>query len=447
MLQTLKNAFKNKEIRKKIFITLALLFVYRLGCWIPAPGIDIEKAGLMIQEGGNTLLTLLSAIGGEALSNGALLAIGISPYITASIIVQLLTVAIPPLERLTKQGEEGRRKIANITRFLTLGLAAIQVAGIVLAWSKQGVIKPIFGAGDETWVAIIVGAILVTGAMFTMWLGERITEIGVGNGISLLIFVGIVASAGLALVAQITNIAYGGADPQQQLIDIWVLIIFFATLVAIFLFIVWIDLAERKIPVNYAKQVKGRKLYGGQSTYIPIKVNAYGVLPIIFATAILTFPQVIFQFILAGRTEGGFAKFYNGYMKYVGTSSPLYFVLLGLLILFFSYFWGQIQFNPEEVSRNLQQYGGTLTGIRPGKPTAEYLAKVNNRLTLFGAIFLAIIAIVPSIVFQQVPLFKSTGLVNAFTATGMLIVVSVALELQKQLESLIMMKHYKGFLK
>lgn len=447
MLQTLKNAFKNKEIRKKVFITLALLFVYRLGCWIPTPGIDINQADFMIRSGGNTLLQLISAIGGDALANGALLAIGISPYITSSIIIQLLTVAIPPLERLTKQGEEGRRKIANITRFLTLGLAAVQVAGIVLAWSRQGVIKPIFGAGDETWVAIIVGVLLVTGAMFTMWLGERITELGIGNGISLLIFVGIVASAGLALVAQISKIATGGADPQQQLIDIWVLIIFFATLMAIFVFIVWINLAERKIPVNYAKQIKGRKLYGGQSTHIPIKVNAHGVLPIIFSTALLTFPQVIFQFILAGRQEGGFAKFYNGWMKYVGTSSPLYFVLMGLLILFFSYFWGQIQFNPEEVSRNLQQYGGTLTGIRPGKPTAEYLAKVNNRLTLFGAVFLAIIAIVPSIIFQQVPLFKSTGLVNAFTATGMLIVVSVALELEKQLESQIMMKHYKGFLK
>lgn len=450
MLQTLKNAFKNKEIRTKILITLALLFIYRLGCWIPVPGINTEVAFSFVNSGDNTLFTLLSAIGGEALSNGALLAIGISPYINASIIIQLLTVAIPYLERQSKQGEDGKRKIANITRFVTLALAIAQAVGIVLAWNGQGALKTIFGGNDTVWVGIAVGVILVAGAMFTMWLGERITELGVGNGMSLLIFVGIISSAGIGILSQITAIATPapGADgAQQQLRDIWVLIIFFATVLLIFVFIVWIDLAERKIPVNYAKQIKGRKQYGGQSTHIPIKVNANGVLPIIFSTAILTFPQIIFQLILGSRTEGKFFNFYNGWQKWVGTSSWLYFVLMGLLILFFSYFYAQIQFNPEEVARNLQQYGGTLIGIRPGRPTADYLSKVSKRLTLFGAIFLAIIAIVPSLIFQLVPLFQGSGLVNAFTATGMLIVVSVALEIQKQLESQIMMKHYKGFLK
>ncbi|MCL2675297.1 MAG: preprotein translocase subunit SecY [Firmicutes bacterium] len=461
MLQTLKNAFKNKEIRTKILITLALLFAYRLGCWIPLPGLNTEVAwqGIsMIGGQDNTLWTLLSAIGGQALQQGALLAIGISPYINASIIVQLLTVAIPYLEKQSKLGEDGKRRIANITRFVTLGLAIAQAVGIVISWynvfdTETGMyaVKAIFGGVDRAWTATIMGVILVAGAMFTMWLGELITELGVGNGMSLLIFVGIIASAGLALVAQIQAIVTSTGDDQLRLI--WVLIIFFVALLFIFLFIIWIDLAERKIPVSYAKQVKGRKQYGGQSTHIPIKVNANGVLPIIFSTALLTFPQVIFQLILGGRQEGGFFDFYQGWMKWVGTSSWIYFVLMGLLILFFSYFYNQIQFKPDEVARNLQQYGGTLTGIRPGKPTADYLGRVSKRLTLFGAIFLAIIAIVPSLIFQQVPLFNnpadpfSKNLVNAFTATGMLIAVSVALELQKQLESLIMMKHYKGFLK
>ena len=443
MFQTLVNAFKNKDIRNKIFITLALLFVYRIGCWLPVPGISSEVYNM---DFSNTLFTLLSAITGNALQNGAFLAIGISPYINASIIIQLLTVAIPPLERLTQQGEEGRKKIATVTRYVTLGLAIAQAAGIVINWGwgnadTSYLYTAVFGPEtSRVLIAFFVGAILVAGSMFTMWLGERITDLGIGNGISLLIFVGILSSAGIAIKDQITIIIDGGGNEK-----VWELIGFFILVVVIFTLIVFIDLAERRIPVNYAKQVKGRKQYGGQQTNIPIKVNANGVMPIIFATALLTFPQMLFQIIFAGQTEGGGVNFYLWWEKWLGTNSILYFVLMGLLILFFSYFYSQIQFKPDEVARNLQQYGGTIIGLRPGKPTADYLKKINKRLTLFGAIYLAFIAIVPSVIFKAV--LTNASLVNAFSATGMLIVVSVALEFQKQLESQLMMKHYKGFLK
>lgn len=418
-----------------------------MGCWIPTPGINTTAVEGII--GDNTLFQLISAIGGNALTQGALLAIGISPYINASIIIQLLTVAIPPLEKLTHQGEDGKRKIETVTRFVTLALAIAQAVGIAVSWNTQGGLKPIFGMEDTAWVAVIVSVILVAGSMITMWLGERITEAGIGNGISLLIFVGIIATAGLSMQSQIATIITSTGDQQSQ--AIWMLILFLLLSIAIFVFIIWIDLAERKIPVNYAKQIKGRKQYGGQSTFIPIKVNANGVMPIIFATAIITFPQVIFQLISSGSANdpnSTLTKVYTWWSEWLGVGRPIYFVAMALLILGFSYFYSKIQFQPDEVARNLQQYGGTITGIRPGKPTAEHLAKISNRLTLFGAIFLTIISVVPSLVFSLV--FTTTtgaSLVNAFTATGLLIVVSVALELNKQLESQLMMKHYKGFLK
>jgi len=412
--------------------------VYRLGCWLPVPGIsgDVYHSDL------NSLFELLSAITGNALQNGAFLAIGISPYINASIIIQLLTVAIPPLERLTKQGDEGRKKITQITRYLTVILAVAQAIGIVVSWSEGSLLDTaVFGPNtSKTLIAAFVVTILVAGSVLTMWIGEKITELGVGNGISLLIFVGILSTAGLALKDQVTLIIDGGGNEK-----VWELIAFLALVIVLFTLIVFIDLAERRIPVNYAKQVKGRKQYGGQATHIPMKVNANGVMPIIFATAIVTFPQMIFQLFSSGKTSGAAYKVFSWWSRWVGTDSVIYFVLMGLLILFFSYFYSQIQFNPEDVARNLQQYGGTIIGIRPGRPTAEYLGKINKRITLFGAIYLAFLVIVPSILFKF--LLTNASLINAFTATGMLIVVSVALELQKQLESLLMMKHYKGFLK
>ena len=282
-------------------------------------------------------------------------------------------------------------------------------------------------------VGFLVGGVLVGGAVFTMWLGEKLTDLGIGNGISLIIFVGILSTAGLAIVENITQ---WGTDENAP----WYLVIFLVLVIAIFGLITFIDGAERKVPVQYAKQIKGRKQYGGQSTHIPIKVNASGVLPIIFATAIITFPQLIMQM---------FNVTTNWWIEWCGSGQPLYFVLSGLLILFFSIFYAMIQFQPDEIARNLQQYGGFIPGIRPGKATAEYLRKVSKRLTLFGAIYLAFVFIVPSVLFallQNLAGFSSS-LTNAFSSTGMLIVVSVALEFQKQLESQLMMRQYRGFLK
>ena len=433
MFHTLANAFKNKDVRKKMLITLALLFVYRIGCWLPVPGISAAVNSSV--TGNDSLLTLLSSITGGALANGAFLAIGISPYINASIIIQLLTVAIPALERLSKQGGEGRKKLTKITRYATLILAIAQAAAITVSWANQdGLETAIFsGLLTEKWmVGIFVAVMLIAGSMFTLWLGERITENGMGNGISLLIFVGIPASAGRALIAKFTA-AFCGSQTA-----IWELLGFVLMVIVIFALIVFVDLAERKIPVQYAKQIKGRKQYGGQSTYIPLKVNASGVLPIIFATAIITFPQLIAQMVAPK------SAFYAWWVKWLGSGTPIYSVCVGLLILFFCYFYAQIQFNPEEVARNIQQYGGFIPGIRPGKPTYEYLVRISKRVTLFGAIYLAFIAIVPSLIFSLV---LDSTLVNALSATGMLIVVSVALEFDKQLESQLMMKQYKGFLK
>lgn len=436
MFQTLINAFKNKEVRTKILFTLLILFIYRVGCWIPVPGLDTS---ILQVSDNNTFLTLLNSITGDALKNGALLALGISPYINASIIAQLLTIAIPALERWSKQGDEGKRKMAMFTRILTVILAVVQAVGIVVSFGSAGYLSAeannVFSVDmPVAVVGILVGTILVGGAVFTMWMGEKLTDLGIGNGISLLIFVGILSTAGLAIV---DNIATWGKDANAP----WYLVIFLLLVVVIFGLIAFIDGAERKIPVQYAKQIKGRKQYGGQSTHIPIKVNASGVLPIIFATAIITFPQLIMQMI-PGATP-------NWWTEWVGSGTPIYFVLAGLLILFFSFFYAMIQFQPDEVARNLQQYGGFIPGIRPGKATAEYLKKVNKRLTLFGAIYLAVVFIVPSVIFAvlQDVLGFSSSLTNAFSSTGMLIVVSVALEFQKQLESQLMMRQYKGFLK
>ena len=438
MIKTLINAFKNKEVRTKILITLLLLLVYRVGCWLPIPGIGGAVQNTV--SSGDTLLTLLSSITGGALSQGAFLAIGISPYINSSIIIQLLTVAIPALERLSKQGGEGRKKINKITRFATLILAIAQSVAITISWANTDALETEIFTGifaQEWMIGILVTVMLIAGSMFTLWLGEIITEKGVGNGISLLIFVGILSSAGIAILDKFRDFFINSND-----VAIWELLGFFLMVVLVFGLIVFVDLAERRIPIQYAKQIKGRKQYGGQSTFIPLKVNASGVLPIIFSTAIITFPQVICQMVSADPSKG----FYAWYIKWIGTGTPIYTVLVGLLILFFCYFYAQMQFNPEEIARNIQQYGGFIPGIRPGKPTYEYLEKISKRITLFGAIYLAFIAIVPSFVFSLV-LPESVSLVNSMSATGMLIVVSVALEFNKQLESLMMMKQYKGFIK
>lgn len=434
MFKNFINAFKVKEIRNKILLTILLVLIYRLGCWIPVPGVDATAFANQI-SGDEGFLGLLSSVSGGALANGSLLALGIAPYISASIIIQLLTIAIPSLERLSKMGDEGRKKIAGYTKIAALVLAIAQAVAIVISF--EGVLKEsTLGAGLTLpiWlVGVIVTLVLIAGSMFTYWLGEKITELGISNGQSILIFVGILSTAGTSLLTNITNIFNGDMGSLTELL------LFVLALILIFGFIVWIDGSERKVPVQYAKQIKGRKMYGGQSTFIPIRVNATGVMPIIFAMSLLSFPQLILSIFVDTTTN----KFYLWYSKWLGAGSWVYIILVGLLITFFAYFWTQVTFNPEDISKNIQQNGGFIPGIRPGKPTAEYLKKISNRVTLFGAIFLSIIAIIPSLV------FKSIGgtLVGAFSATGLLIVVSVAIEFDKSLEAQMLMKSYKGFLK
>ena len=378
----------------------------------------------------------MSAITGGSLQNGTLFAIGIGPYITASIIIQLLTVAIPRLQELSKAGEEGKRKIANITRYTTLVLAIVNAVGILLSLRSSNIIDTsILGstAVPEWAVYAFVTLMLTAGSMVCMWIGERITEYGVSNGISLLIFVGILSTAGTSIIAQIKTIAGSGWDQGG-----WELLGFIVLLLFIFTFIVFIDGAERKIPVQYAKQVKGNKMYGGQSTFIPIRVNASGVMPLIFAYALMSFPQMLFNTFWSDKE---WVLWYNAHM---GSGTWVYSLILPILILLFAFFYSTIQFNPIEISKNIQQNGGFIPGIRPGKATSDHLQKVVSRVTLFGAIFLAIIALVPSLLFSLIG--ANNNLLTAFSSTGMLIVVSVALEFDKALENQIMMRYYKGFL-
>ena len=442
MFETIVNAFKTKEIRVKIWLTLLMLLVYRIGCYIPIPGLNASTLETLIGGTGD-FLGILSMMSGGSLSSATLFSLGILPFINAFIIMQLLTLVIPPLERMSKEGEEGRKKITQITRYVAIALAVVQAIGIVVGW--RGAINSVFAfeAGWKapyfTMASIII--ILVSGSTMCMWLGERITEYGIGNGTSLIIFVGILSTAG-------TTMAHAFKMVGEEWTYIWNILGFILIVVGIFMFIVFVDLSERRITVQYSKQIKGNKMYGGQTTYIPIRVNGSGVMPIIFAMSLLTFPQMIIT-LFAPNSEA--AAWYGQNM---GQGTWVYYLFMVVLILFFAYFYAQIQFNPDDVSKNIQQYGGFIPGIRAGKPTSDFLRRISNRITLFGAIFLALLALIPTFIFNALsggtgnPLVSGPlGFGGAFSATGLLIVVSTALEFNKQLESQIMMRHYKGFLK
>lgn len=446
MISTFKNAIKIPDVRKKILWTLFFLLIYRVGCFIPVPGINVSAFQEMASQT-NSIFGVMSAITGGALAQGTLFAIGISPYINASIIMQLLAVAIPALERMSKE-ENGKEKINKITRYVTLGLAIVQSLAVMFtfkAQSDQAIINQnLFGTGniDEAWVFIFTTILFVAGSCACMWIGERITEKGISNGISLLIFIGIISTGGTTILNMIISIISVGFVAAEG----WKLVVLLAVLVIIFAFVVFVDGGERKILVQYAKQVKGNKMYGGQSTYIPIKVNASGVLPLIFAFSILSLPQIIASTV---NPNGGFAAFCSNFLSATGANSWLYSILLALLILAFAYVYSQITFKPDEVAKNMQQNGGLITGIRAGKPTEDYLTKVVRRITLYGAVFLAIMALVPSLIFGWIGGGSNQNniLLSAFGATGMLISVSVALEFHKSLEQQIMIRNYKGFMK
>ncbi len=438
MFHTLVNAFKDRDVRRKILLTFLFIVIFRIGCYIPVPGLDIDAVqGLFSGENaGFDFFSVMATITGGSLSNGTLFALGIVPYINSFIIMQLLTLVIPPLERLSKGGEEGRAKMVQITRYVAIVLGIVQAIGIVISWNNSGAIRDVFTNGETlgtVFTMIMVIIILTGGSVGVMWIAEKITEYGISNGTSIIIFVGIIATAGTNFIS-----AFQTATTNTDVI--WYILGYILIVIAVFALIVFVDLSERRITVVYAKQVKGNKMYGGQSSNIPIRVNASGVMPIIFASSFLMFPQMIASFWPD-------SDFYIWYSQYLGTGTWAYSIIMFLLIIFFSYFYAQIQFNPDDIARNIQQYAGSIPGIRPGKPTSDYLRRINNRITLFGALFLAFVALIPSLIFTAIGQQSGTALYNAFSATGMLIVVSVALELNKQLESQIMMKHYKGFLK
>ena len=435
MFKTLRDAFKIKEVRNKLILTLVLLFIYRLGCWLPIPGIDSDALGTNVE--GNTFLSLLSSVSGGALSQGSFLALGVSPYITSSIIIQLLAAVIPSWQRLAKEGADGRKKISLYTKIAALIIALAQAIGIAVGFGTADSVNLGLFAGKEFLCYSFIVLMLVSGSMFTVWLGEKITEIGIGNGMSLLIFVGILSSAATAMLGNFQNLFVGGKTTQTA---IWQLVLFVVALIAIFALVVFVDGGERRVGVQYAKQMKGRKMYGGQSTYIPVRVNANGVMPIIFASALLTFPQMLMS-IFAPNSNNGFIRWWN---QWLGAGTWVYAIVMSLLILAFAYFYTMINFDTEDIARNIQQNGGFIPGIRPGKPTAQYLDGINKRITLFGAIFLAFMALIPTLLFTAI---GTGGLNSAFSATGMLIIVSVALEFDKQLEAQMMMRNYRGFLK
>lgn len=419
MLDTIRNAWNVKELRTKILYTLLMLLIYRLCSVIPTPGVNVAFIASQVENIG--LLGMLDFINGQNFSNFTIAAMGIQPYITASIIIQLLTVAIPSLEKLSKEGEEGRRKLAQYSRYMTVAIGFIQAVGIILGMGTGAVTSTSF------WNYIRIGLCLAAGTAFTMWIGERITDKGIGNGISLLIFIGIIASFPGQIYNGLVQIA---ATPTL----IWTVPLVLIGILAIVVAIVWVDNGTRRIVVQYAKRQVGRRMYGGQSSHIPLKVNASGVMPIIFAISILQLPGLIGAF----WPTSGFSLWWN---KWFAASSWLYVIIFALLIFGFTFFYSSIVFNPIEISKNLQTQGGFIPGIRPGRPTSEYLARINSRITLFGAIFLMLIATIPNL------LLILANVQAPFTATGIMIVVSVALETNRAIESQMMMRHYKGFMK
>ena len=413
MLEKMKSAWRIPELRKKITYTFGMLLLYRLLCVIPVPGIDIATVAAAVKD--YSILDFMNMMTGGSFQSMSIMAMGITPYINSSIILQLLTVAVPALEKLAKEGPEGRKKIQEWTRYLTVVLAFIQAVGLVFAMRANS-----YGG---LWY-IVIGISMAAGTALAMWIGERITENGLGNGISLLIMAGVVSNMFNWGRQAIVGVAAGTVGILPVLV---VVIALLAMIVAI----TYVDMGERRIPVQYAKRMVGRKMYGGQSTHIPMKINSTGVMPLIFGFAILQFPATIFAFFPTSGLNIWWMGFQNGIW---------YQVVLAVLIIAFTYFYTSITFNPIDISKNMQQNGGLIPGIRQGRATSDYLAKVSGRLTLFSALFLAILATIPTLLTQ---IF---GIQAPFAASSVLIAVSVALETLRQIEAQMVMRHHKGFL-
>lgn len=428
MLQTFRDAFKTPELRKKLIFTIFILIIFRIGSAVVAPFVDASALTEVLKDS-NNFFSLLNTFSGGAFGNATIFALSISPYITAQIIIQLLTVALPPLERMAKEGETGRKKINRITKYTTIGMSLMQAFGYYTIVRANNGIAAEFTKGDwkTYFVASVIILVLTAGAGIVVWLGDQITERGIGNGISIILFAGIIA--GLPTQANILIKAFQQGGTNYFLVPL-ILLIF----AAMIMFIVIITQAERRISVQYAKRVVGRKMYGGQSSFIPIKVNMSGVMPIIFASSLLSVPGTILSFI------PNLNSFWTGLRNVLSPSHMLYGVLYLLLILGFNYFYVAIQYNPIEISNNIKNNNGAIPGIRPGKPTSTYISKVISRITFVGAIFLGIIAVFP-ILFNSL-----TKIPVALGGTTIIILVGVALDTMRQLESQLTMRHHKGFL-
>ena len=426
VLQTLRNAWNIKDLRKRIIFTVLMLIVFRLGSFIPVPWINAEKFGSIIKQGGQ-LFTFLDIIAGGALSNVTIFAMSIQPYINSSIIMQLLTIAIPQLEKLAKEGEEGRKKLAQYTRYATVALAFLQATA--LYFGMRSAVTP--GSPVLSYISITMA--FTAGTAFLMWLGEQITEYGIGNGISMLIFAGIVSRAPQAVIGMIQ--LYIGKAFGTGLVAILSILIIIAIFVFVTAAVIWVQEAERRIPIQYAKRIVGRRVYGGQSTHLPIKVNMAGVLPIIFAMSIMAFPQTIVSLFAPDST--------NKFVLWLkdAQQSVLYAIIYAILIIFFTFFYTATQFNPIEIANNMKKNGGFIPGIRPGKPTSDYISKVLNRITWFGGVFLAAITLLPNLLGV---IFKIQGI--WFSGSALLILVGVAMKVIRQIEAHMIMRNYKGFL-
>ena len=426
MLQTIRNAWKIEELRNKILFTLVILLLYRLGNAIPVPYVNVDALQAYFSTVQDTIFGLLNVMSGGAFSSATIFALSIQPYINASIIIQLLCIAIPALKRLSKEGgEEGKKKIASITRYSTVAIALLQGFGFYTLIKNYGLLM-----ADASGVlpAIVIVLTFTAGSALIMWLGEQITEFGIGNGISMILFASIISRLPTTIFTSVSNIMNGS-------LKWWVAVLMVIGAVALIVLIVLVNDAERKIPVQYAKRVVGRKMYGGQSTHLPMKVNMSGVMPIIFAQSIASIPATIAAF--TGKADGWV-------MSWFGNNSIPYAVIYFLLIIFFAYFYSTIQFNPIEVANNLKKNGGYIPGFRPGKPTSEFIQKVLNKITLFGAIYLGIIAVTPILIAHFSASAALTGI--SLGGTSIIIVVGVALETVRALEAQLLMRNYKGFL-
>ena len=423
MFQTMRNAWKITDLRHKILFTLVIILLYRLGNAVPVPYVNIDALNSYFSQMQNTVLGLLNVMSGGAFSNATIFALSIQPYINASIIIQLLCIAIPALERMSKEeGEEGKKKIASITRYTTVAIGLIQGFAYYYMIMKSQFLT---ADGQGVWAAIVIILTFTSGSALIMWLGEQITEFGVGNGISIILFASIISRFPTDLINMISGVI---AKPNTW----WITLLMLLGALAMIVLIVFINDSERRIPVQYAKRVVGRKMYGGQSTHLPMKVNMSGVLPIIFAQSIASLPATIAAF--TGHSDSVWAS----------TTNVVYAIIYFLLIIFFAYFYSTIQFNPIEVANNLKKNGGYIPGFRPGKPTSEFIKRVLNKITLFGAIYLGIIAVVPILVACFSETAANSGV--SLGGTSIIIVVGVAIETVRALEAQLLMRNYKGFL-